>query len=200
MATALDNSHTTDWSHMAVRCQQLQDNNGNAINMTELQPLTGITATVAEINSLHAATKVVDATGSTLTVTAALHANKMVTLDRAAGVAVTLPAATGTGNVYTFIQGTTLLTSASHTITAASSSDLYYGVAHIDSTTKGDSNAFAANASSNYIVTFVFTGTIPSGFAFPGDIAIFRDIGTNKWIVEIRGSTAATTPTTPFSG
>lgn len=186
--TPLSKQNTTSYKNMAVQCQQLQDNNGNAVNVTDI---------IAKVDPVAG---LVDATASTLTVTAALHAGKTITFDRAAGVAATLPAATGTGNRYIFKQGTTVLTSASHTITAASSSDLYYGVAQIFSTTKGDANAFAANGSSNYIVTFVFTGTIPSGFTYPGDVAEFQDIGLNKWLVNIRATTAATTPTTPFSG
>jgi hypothetical protein len=50
-------------------------------------------ATVAELLGA-----VVNATAATLTVTAALHANKTITLNRAGGIAVTLPDATGTGN------------------------------------------------------------------------------------------------------
>src|SRR5688572_20292539 len=49
----------------------------------------------------------VNATAATLTATSALHNNKVVTLNRAAGIAVTLPAATGSGDKYRFIVGTT---------------------------------------------------------------------------------------------
>lgn len=188
MATALDKSHTTSWANMAVQAQQIQDNLGNAVDVVDVR-------SVADPGS-----RVVSATASSLAVTAALHAGRTILLNRAAGVAVTLPAATGTGNVYTIRQGTTLLTSASHTITAASTADLYYGVAHIDSTTKTDSNAFPANASSNYICTFAFASTIAQGFAYPGDTAVFVDVGTNAWLVKIHATTAATTPATPFSG
>ena len=52
----------------------------------------------------------INCTASTLTVTAATHANKTITLNRAGGIAVDLPAATGTGATYTFIVGTTFTT------------------------------------------------------------------------------------------
>ena len=55
---------------------------------------------------------VVNATASTLTATADLHAGKIVTLNRAAGIVVSLPAATGTGNVYKFFVGTTVTSNA----------------------------------------------------------------------------------------
>lgn len=50
---------------------------------------------------------IVDVTDATLTLTAALHAGRVITTNRAAGVALTLPEATGTGNTYTVFVETT---------------------------------------------------------------------------------------------
>lgn len=69
---------------------------------------------------------VVNATASTLTVKPELHEGKIITLNRAAGIAVTLPAATGDGACYTFMVGTTI-TSNSTTIKVANASDVYVG-------------------------------------------------------------------------
>ncbi len=70
----------------------------------------------------------VSATAATLTVTAASHAGRTVLLDRAAGQAVTLPAATGSGNAYNFFVVTTI-TSNSTTIKVADATDVMAGVA-----------------------------------------------------------------------
>ena len=69
---------------------------------------------------------IVNATASTLAVKSELHEGKIITLNRAAGIAVTLPAATGDGAVYTFILGTTV-TSNSTTIKVANASDVFVG-------------------------------------------------------------------------
>ena len=58
----------------------------------------------------HMHSGIVNATAATLTVTKDLHSGQTVTLNRAGGVAVTLPAATGTGCVYRFVVGTTFTT------------------------------------------------------------------------------------------
>lgn len=57
---------------------------------------------------IRGAGNIVNVTASTLTATADLHAGKIVTLNRAAGIVVSLPAATGTGHVYKFFVGTTV--------------------------------------------------------------------------------------------
>lgn len=41
MATALDKSKTINHSNMAIQCEQLQDDSGVAINLTELSAITG---------------------------------------------------------------------------------------------------------------------------------------------------------------
>lgn len=69
---------------------------------------------------------IVNVTGSTLAVTAALHAGRIVTLNRAAGVACTLPLASGSGNVYTFFVGTTN-TSVGNVVKATSAADSFGG-------------------------------------------------------------------------
>lgn len=69
---------------------------------------------------------IVNETSSALTVTKALHAGRVVTLNRAAGVACTLPLASGSGDVYTFFIGTTN-TSVGYVVKASSSADSFGG-------------------------------------------------------------------------
>ncbi len=54
----------------------------------------------------------VNITAATATLTADDHAFRVVTLNRAGGIAVTLPAATGSGDCYTLVVGTTFTGSA----------------------------------------------------------------------------------------
>ena len=135
---------------------------------------------------------VVDCTASTLTVTAALHANRIVTLNRAAGIAVTLPAATGTGNVYTFVIGTTI-TSNTTTITAAGS-DKYQGYAIVFQDDAAALGGWGAVAGTSTVVTM--DGTTRGGYA--GDKIVFTDVASARWEVEITGKQTVT-EATPFS-
>jgi hypothetical protein len=68
----------------------------------------------------------VAANGDTLTVTAALHAGKVVQFGKTSGTICTLPAATGTGNVYTFVIGIAA-TSNANIIKVANSTDVMNG-------------------------------------------------------------------------
>lgn len=67
----------------------------------------------------------VNLTASTLSVTAAAHNNVVVTINRAAGTTITMPAASGTGNHYRFFVGTTLT---GNGIIAALTTDIIQGV------------------------------------------------------------------------
>lgn len=46
MATALKSHQTMDFKRLAIQAQQLKDNTGAAVNMTELTALTGKTGVV----------------------------------------------------------------------------------------------------------------------------------------------------------
>jgi hypothetical protein len=76
----------------------------------ELNIMDGVTATAAEINE--AADKsdgaIVSITAATLDITQALHAGKVCVFNKVDGIDVTLPEATGTGDVYTFVLGLAL--------------------------------------------------------------------------------------------
>jgi hypothetical protein len=134
------------------------------------------------------------AVGATTTITAA-NAGSTFLLNTAAGSVATLPAATGTGNVYNFIV-TTTVTSNSHKILAASSSDDIIGIA-IGQHTNTPLAFQATVAGTFHSIQMPSAGTTPSG-GNQGDSFTFQDIGTNLWYVT--GTyTAGTTPTTPFS-
>jgi hypothetical protein len=73
-------------------------------------------------------------TASTLAVTKALYNGQTINLSRAAGITVTLPAATGTNATYRFLV-TTAVTSNSYKIQVANSTDVIQGTLNVAGTT-----------------------------------------------------------------
>lgn len=132
--------------------------------------------------------------GSALTLTSA-NANQPILLNTAAGSTATLPAATGTGNVFKFFVSTTA-TSNAHKILAASVSDFLNGNA-VGHTAAGATLTFSAAAATAHSIQMPFAGTQPSG-GFIGDWFEFTDAATNLWMVKGMYQ-AGTTATTPFS-
>lgn len=132
--------------------------------------------------------------GATLAVTAAIS-NSPILLNTASGSVATLPAATGSGNKYSFIVSTSA-TSNAHKILAASSSDFLIGRA-TGSVAAGTTLQFSSPAATNHSIQMPFAGTQPSG-GIIGDKFDFIDIAANLW--EVTGQyESGTTSTTPFS-
>lgn len=136
----------------------------------------------------------VSITGS-LSLTNALHAGRILLLNAVAGGTITLPAATGTGDIYR-LQIATSLTSATWVISCAGS-DKYYGGVIINDT--GDTTAATADfkpAVGGSSVTITLTQTVGAGVI--GDYIELIDIGAAKWAVS-GVLVAELDPTTPFS-
>lgn len=138
---------------------------------------------------------VVNATAATLTIKPQTHAGKTITLNRAGGIAVTLPAATGAGAEYEFIVGTTFTSSA--TIKVANATDTMVGHAVLAQDSADTVVQFDTAASSD---TITFDGSTTGGLA--GATVKLRDIKldgtTAKWFVQVFSS-ATGTEATPFS-
>lgn len=151
---------------------------------------TAITATAADINTIAGgATKVVNVTTAGA-LTAAGNAGKITTVNSAAGIPLTLPAATGTGNIYTLFIGTTV-TSIGTTI-ATIGSDKIAGNAYQTGAT-GAATAFLASGSGT---TVTLNGTTKGGIK--GDVIKFRDVSSGLYNVEIEESITSSAAT-PFS-
>lgn len=152
---------------------------------------TAVTATAAEINrAADVSARVVNVTDSTLAVTAAAHDGKVVTLNRAAGIAVTLPAATGSGTKLQFIVGTTFTSSATIKVTG---DDIMTGLAVIAADTGNTTNSFETAADTD---TITFDGSTTGGIK--GDSVELVDIAADLWYVRVVGS-ATGSEVTPFS-
>lgn len=113
-------------------------------------------------------------------------------MSAASGSVLTLPAATGSGNLVNVIVSTTV-TSNAHKVLAASSSDFLQGV--IDTEDGGTMTGWYAALSSSFC-SLQLNGSTTGGFQ--GEWYEFRDIATHTW--QVRGvSKSSGTAATPFS-
>lgn len=157
--------------------------------------VTAGTVTATTVNAAAIVTtsaSVVSATASTLTVTAAAHAGRMVLLDRAAGIAVTLPAATGSGNIYSFALQTAV-TSNTTTIKVADATDVMMGIAVFENDTDTSTSSYAPAATDD---TITFNGSTTGGLK--GAMVFAQDVAADLWLVRVLSS-ATGTEATPFS-
>jgi hypothetical protein len=122
--------------------------------------------------------KVVDVTAATLTVTRDAHAGRLVTLNRAAGVAVTLPDATGSGDEYEFVIGTTITSNAT-TIKVPDADNTMVGWVSTATTTAGAGLQEAAGGTDD---TISMNGTTTGGIV--GSYVKVKDIAANLWLVD----------------
>jgi hypothetical protein len=132
----------------------------------------------------------VNCTAGTLAIDPATHAGKIVTLNLAGGIAVTLPAATGTGDVYQFVVGTTFTSSATIKVTG---DDTMCGQAILAQDAADTAVMFEAGATAD---TITMDGTTTGGLK--GAYAKCVDIAADLWFVEYR-SAATGSEATPFS-
>ena len=128
-------------------------------------------------------------TASTLTVTADTYNGQTIGLSRAAGITVTLPAATGTNAVYSFVVSTTV-TSNSYKIQVANATDVINGIANVAGTTGTPFGTLPASD------TITMNGTTTGGIA--GSYVEIIDVATGVFFV--RGALIGSgTVATPFS-
>lgn len=165
------------------------------ISNAELAVLDGLLATTSEINrACDVSTRIVNCTASTLTVTEADHDGKTIVLDRAGGIAVTLPAASA-GLKFKFIVKTTFTGAA--TIKSASGADIMIGYALMGNNTDNSVVSWQAVAANTYD-TIDMLGTSNSTGGMAGQIVEIEGLAANLWYVRITGD-AAGTEATPFA-
>jgi hypothetical protein len=154
-----------------------------------------IVASAAELNrAADMSTRVVDCTASTLAVTEALHDGKIITLNRAAGIAVTLPVPVA-GMWFRFIVGTTFTGAAS--IKSTAGTQIMIGQAIMGNDSDNTVVKFPALAASTYdTIDLLGTGNSTGGIA--GQTIEIRGLSATLWHVTIIGD-AAGTEATPFA-
>lgn len=146
---------------------------------------------VFRVEQLDPTSRIVNATASTLTVTKLSHDQKIVTLNRAAGIAVTLPAATGSGNWFRFYVGTTV-TSNTTTIKVVGD-DTMSGLALSAADSGASVNGWETASDTD---TITFDGTTTGGIL--GDFVELIDVAADKWHVRVQSSSTGS-EATPFS-
>jgi len=144
-------------------------------------------ATVASLNSGGGGARV---TGTSLSVTAALHAGGVIDVAAAAPIAITMPAATGTRDTYTFVISV-LATGTPHVISALST-DIIAGTSMVVTTTSSNTEGWATSATSDKIS---LNGTTKGGLV--GDKVVMIDMASGVWQIAHTGA-ATGTEATPF--
>lgn len=164
------------------------------VDASSTQTLTGKTLTAPVITnpSLTGVTPVAYASGTSLSLTAALHANRIVYVTDVASAYV-LPAATGTGDRYTIHLGATQ--TGAGTIKVANATDVMNGTAVLFQDAADTVVGFATAADSD---TIDLLGTGNSTGGMIGAIYELWDVASGKWAVRIV-SDAGGTEATPFS-
>ena len=129
-------------------------------------------------------------TTAALTMTRGHHGNTVVVLDSSTGRTLTLPASSGSGDVYTVYVKTTV-SSGSHVIQVANSTDVMNGGVAISTDIAGITMLAAATSD-----TITLSGTTTGGLA--GSWVRFTDVVAGFWMLEgFLCSTGA--EATPFS-
>lgn len=131
----------------------------------------------------------INITASAVTLTRDTHAGATCTLNRAAGIAVTLPAASGTGDKYRLVIGTTV-TSNSTTVKVANANDVMTGTALFGQDSADTTVLFETAVDSD---TITLNGSTTGGIK--GDILELEDVADNLWSVKVVGSATGTEAT-----
>jgi len=164
-------------------------------NTADVITTEGVTATVAELNAVaDVSGRIVNVTDD-LTMTAALHGGRIITVNKDDGATITLPAATGSGQKYEIYVGTTI-TSSNLIIEAASADDSFTGFAYgVDTDAEGDTG-YTWNADANDD-TITMDGDSRGGVA--GDRVEIIDIADGIFAVTAHITQSGGSEVTPFS-
>ena len=128
-------------------------------------------------------------TTATLAVTADTYNGQTINLSRAAGITVTLPAATGSNAVYTF-ETATSVTSNNNIIQVANATDVLNGIASVAGTT---GSVFSTLPASD---TITMNGSTSGGLI--GSHVQVTDLAAGYYLVQA-SLVGSGTPATPFS-
>jgi hypothetical protein len=166
----------------------------------ELNILDGVTATAAEINAAadKSLASIFSINGDEV-ITQAEHAGKICVLNKAAGLAITMPEATGTGDIYTFILGTVLTGGAIvFSVADLTNCDLTGNVVGLDQDFATVGVWFSA-VQAGGLDTYTMNRTTTGGVNIGCDWVRFTDIKADLFSVEGQYLVpAGSDPATPF--
>lgn len=175
------------------------DNTISSISLTELTALDGVLATADEINrAADVSTRIVSATAATLAVTIADHDGKTIVFNRAAGVAATLPAATGSGARFKFVVGTAFTGDATIAVNGTPGTDTMVGLVLTLDGDGAPANAWTVGGTDDTITMDGSATPNMTQGGFAGDMYLIEDIASGKW--QVNGFVKQTgTEATPMS-
>lgn len=158
--------------------------------------LNGAKLYVDESGQYIGAPAAVAANDDTLTVTAALHAGRVVSFGKTTGTIATLPDATGTGNIYRFVIAVAA-TSNANIIKVANATDVMNGSLNIqqDTDTDGSVKVWRADAGDD---TMTFAGAATTGGIVGGYIQCI-DYKAGFWSCQAFTQSGGGAEATPFS-
>ena len=128
---------------------------------------------------------------SDVSLTSASHAGRVMLLDKADGLTVTLPAASGSGNVYKFFVKETI--TSNNYVIQLSGSDTMSGVAVVANDGGASASIFETASDSS---TITLDGSTKGGIL--GGMVELQDLYSGKYLVKIHQS-ATDAEATPFS-
>lgn len=120
------------------------------------------------------------------------HSETLCTINAAAGLTLTLPAASGSGKTFMLLIGTTV-TSNNVVIQVANASDTMAGLATLAQDSADTVVSFETASTSD---TITLNGSTKGGIK--GDVITLKDAQANLWLVQMSGSGTGT-EATPFS-
>lgn len=162
--------------------------------LTQLGP-TGLNLIPAN-TSIQSKGAPINVTAATLALTAGAHGGRVVTLNKASGIAITLPPATGSGVPFNLQIGTTI-TSIGTTITTGvtgAGSDAFQGIALTED--GGTMTGWPATGTLGGSDVITLNGSTTGGFI--GDTIELVDVAAGFWMVKMVTKSTGTAAT-PFS-
>jgi hypothetical protein len=160
---------------------------------SNLGGVRAVGADAIELDSLDGSTQFIASDSATMTLTRNKFAGKTLLLDRLAGITVTLPAASGSGDVYRFLQSV-IPTSNTNVIQVANATDTMVGYVDVLDDTSDNMVGFNASGTDD---TITLNLTTTGGNAIGEEFELV-DLSSGTWMV--RGRTYATgAAATPFS-
>lgn len=134
----------------------------------------------------------INLTAATYTLSKEAHSGTVLTVNRAAGTALTLPASSGDGSTFEIVIGTTI-TSNTSTVKVANATDVMTGTALVGQDAADTAVLFETAATSD---TITLNGSTTGGIK--GDRIVLKDVTAGLWFVSVISS-ATGTEATPFS-
>ena len=181
-ADAIDTSTAADIANTALTAEIVNLDGVLMSTAAEIDAVTDVSARIVAVG----------ASATTFAVTVAAHGGRIINVNTTVPIAITLPPATGTGQIYT-IDISVVATATGHTIKVANATDIMRGFASMPNQAADAIPGFKTTATDD---TITLNGTTLGGQ--PGDTIEIIDFETGKFHVHAFLQVTGT-GLTPFS-